>query len=199
MAGGARRGRPRSDRVDRTIRQEALRLLAERGYRAMSVEGVAAAAGVGKSTIYRRYRGKREMVLSALSAIAREAPRPPDTGDVEADLLRAATEALRFMQGINGFALIGALLLEEGRSPEFLELFRGQVLEPRHQVVRCLLERGARRGQIPAGVDLEVLTDCVMGAVLARHLRGLPTDEGWLRRLVRTLLGRGGGPPGGVE
>jgi AcrR family transcriptional regulator len=64
------RGRPRDPAIDRAILDAALRLLAEQGYDGMSLEAVAGAAGVGKTTIYRRYPGKRELVVAAISSIA---------------------------------------------------------------------------------------------------------------------------------
>lgn len=183
-----RRGRPRDPEADRAILMQTLRLLAEQGYAGLSIEGVAAAAGVGKATIYRRYKDKRHLVVATLSTLAREAPQPVDTGDVERDLLSAATDALGFLQNMNAFSLMGALLVQAQHNPEFLDLFRKHVLMPRRAAIKRLLERGMQRGELRRDVDLEVVIECITGSLLARHLTGLPMDGPWIRSVIRIVL-----------
>jgi AcrR family transcriptional regulator len=187
-AEGEKRGRPRNPEVDRAILVQTLRLLAEQGYAGMSIESVAAAAGVGKATLYRRYKDKRELVVATLSMLLREAPPLPDTGDVKRDLLTAATDALSRLQRMNGFSIIGTLLVEAEQNPEFLELFRRHMILPRRAALKGLLERGIQRGQLRRSVDTEAVVDCIIGSVLARHVSGLPMDEQWIQSVIRSVL-----------
>jgi AcrR family transcriptional regulator len=167
---------------------QTLRLLAEQGYAGMSIEGAAAAAGVGKATLYRRYRNKCDLVVAALSLLVREAPLLPDTGAVELDLLTAATDFLRYSHSMNLFSLIGALLVQAQQYPQFMDLFRRHVILPRRAAIKGLLERGVGRNQLRRDADLEVVVDCIVGAILARHVSGLPMDEKWIRSVIRIVL-----------
>ena len=92
MAGGPwARGRPRTSEADRAILTAAVELLAERGLAAMSIEEVAARAGVGKATIYRRWPSKGLLALDAFVAVFREQQPLPDTGTLRGDLIAALT------------------------------------------------------------------------------------------------------------
>jgi AcrR family transcriptional regulator len=186
------RGRPRSVEADRAILRETVRLLAEQGYSAMSVEGVAAAAGVSKATIYRRYKGKRELVVAAIASLIREVAILPDTGDVRTDLLTGMRETFQMFGQINAFSLIGTLLVQERQDPGLLALFREQVIMPRRAAVRELLERGVTHGKLRPDADLDAMMESIIGSVFARHLSGLPMDEAWMESIVDQAL-RGAG------
>lgn len=179
-----RPGRPRDPEVDRAILTHALRLLSRQGYEAMSIEGVAAAAGVGKATIYRRYSDKRELTSAALSLLGREAPELTSSGDIRTDLVAAASKTLRYLAGVDAFTLIGTLLTQARENPEFLELFREHVLWPRRRALQALLKTGVRRGQLSGESDLERLIDALAGSIFVRHLSGLPLDEPTLESIV---------------
>ena len=188
------RGRPRNPDTDREILTRALRLLAEQGYSGMSMEAVAGAAGVGKATLYRRYKDKRQLVIAALSTIVKEAPPLPDTGTVRHDLVATATETLRYFHSIdasynmNMFFIIAALLSQAQQNPEFLGIFREQVIVPRRAAVKQLLERGVERGQIRTKLDLDSIVDCLAGSIFARHVSGQPVDERWIRSVIDLLM-----------
>ncbi len=182
------RGRPRNPDADRVILMSTLRLLAERGYGAMSVAGVAAAAGVGKTTLYRRYKDKRELVVATLSMLRQELPPLPDTGDVKQDLLSAANDILRYLQSMNGFAIVGGLFAQAGQNPEFLALFQEHIFLPRRALLKSLLERSIQRGQLRGDVDLEAVADCISGSFFARHVSGLPKDERWIQSVMKVVL-----------
>ncbi len=182
------RGRPRTPEAARAVLTQTLRLLTEGGYGAMSVDGVAAAAGVSKATLYRRYSNKRELVVAALSLLRQEAPAALDTGDIERDLVAVIGDMLRYFSRMNGFAFVGAMLAESGRNPEFLTLFQEHVILPRRASLNGLLGRGIKRGELHGGLDIEAAVDCIGGSVYARHLSGLPKDRRWVRSMVRTML-----------
>jgi AcrR family transcriptional regulator len=163
-----------------------MRLLAEQGYARMSIEAVAAAAGVGKTTIYRRYPGKQDLVVAAIQRFV-----PID------DLLQGATaretvldnfrRALAVLTSVNGTRLIGALLAEEGTNPELLAVFRERVILPRIATLRGVLERGIERGEIRADADLDAAINMLFGAFLAGRLSGYASDDAWTDRIVATV------------
>jgi AcrR family transcriptional regulator len=180
-------GRPRSSEADQAILQTTLRLLVEQGYDAMSIEGVASAAGVGKTTIYRRYPSKRELVVAAMSSLARSVHPPPESGDLRADLLMFIQEMLGALRMGPGFSVVGTLMVKEREDPELLDLFRQQVILPRMQIVAELLRRGIARGDLRADIPVEVAVQMLAGAVFARHISGWPEDDAWLQSVVDTL------------
>jgi AcrR family transcriptional regulator len=182
-------GRPRSADADRAILDTTLRLLVEQGYDRMSIEAVAAAAAVGKPTIYRRYPSKRELVIAAVSSLAATLPRPVETGEVREDLLAFLEPAFRVFQSGVGFAMLGALLVKERDDPELMELFRGRIVRPRMQAVQEILQRGVSVGQVRSDAPLELAVCMLAGAMFARHVVGQPPDAAWLRMTIETLLG----------
>lgn len=181
-------GRPRSTEADQAILGTTLRLLAEQGYDAMSMEGIATAAGVGKTTIYRRYPNKRELVVAAISSVAATPSEPPDSGDTRADLLRLLREMFALLRetGI-GLSMLGTLLVKERDEPMLLELFRSRVILPRIALASTLLRRGIERGELRPDVVPEVVLPIVVGSTVARHLAGLPEDDAWLESMVDTV------------
>jgi len=180
-----RPGRPRDPGVDRAIVRATLRALAEQGYRGMSVEGVAAAAGVGKTTIYRRYPSKEELVVAALSTIRQAAEPLPDTGSLRTDLAGMMTQAHRILA--RGFSLMGAVLVEEGRNPELLELVRERILRPRRKEVMTMLKRAADRGEIRPGVDPEAAVHAIVGSMFVRRLLAISPSEEWIHQTVEVV------------
>jgi len=173
-------GRPRSPKADRAILETTLRLLTEQGYDAMSVEGVAAAAGVGKTTIYRRYPTKRELVVASVSSLAKSVEAPPDSGDVRADLFTFMHQTFDIFRTGLPFAMLGTLLVKKREDPALMELFRRQVLLPRMAVVAGLLQRGIARGDVRPDIPVDTVVQMFAGALFAHHLAGQPEDDTWL-------------------
>jgi len=183
-----RAGRPRSSEADRAILDTALRLLVEQGYDAMSIEGVAAAAGVGKTTIYRRYPSKRELVVAAVSSLAASFEPPPDSGNVRDDLLAFMRQIFGLFHSGLPFAMAGTLLVKERDDPALMELFRQKIIRPRMEVVARLLRKGMDRGELRPDISPELTAQILAGAVFARHLSGWPEDDAWLESLLDTIL-----------
>ena len=180
-------GRPRDPAADRAILETTLRLLIEHGYDAMSVEAVAAAAAVGKATIYRRYPGKRELVIAAISSLSASLEPPPDSGSTRDDLQAFVRETIGVLRrdGL-GFAMIGTLLVKERIEPALLDGFRAAIIEPRLQIAARLVRRGIERGEL-RDVEPVVVVQMIVGAFFAGHLAGLPQDEAWLDDVFETL------------
>ncbi len=182
-----RRGRPRDPEVDQAILQTTLKLLTEYGYAGLSVERVAAEAGVGKTTIYRRYATKEELVAAAVGALKDELGPPPDTGDTLNYIVEMLVRSLEMLERGPGFAMIGALLVEERRNPGLIELFRERIIRPRRDDVITMLQRGVRRGQIRSDADLEVAAHAILGSILANHILGAPDSSNMIHRNINTI------------
>lgn len=176
--------RPRDPEVDEAIVAATLALLRERGFGAMTVEAVAAEAGVGKPAIYRRFADKAALV-EAVIAGQLPALDVPDLGDTEAELRQAFTRGLP-PDGPGYLRLIGGLVAEEARHPELIEAFRANLLLPRRAIVIGLIERGQARGDLRAGVEPEAALDALAGPFLARAFAGLDVGPAWRERAFRT-------------
>ena len=180
-------GRPRDPEVDRAILQATLKLLTDRGYAGMSIEGVASAAGVGKTAIYRRYSSKAELAAAAVGSLRDDWGPLPDTGSARTDIAEMlAKHQAAFRRG-PGFAMIGALLIEERRNPELFKLFRERIFQPRRADAIMVLKRGVARGEIRADANLEVAVEAMVGSVLARHILATPDSERQIEQTVDTI------------
>jgi len=184
---GRRPGRPRSERADQAILAAALDLLSEVGPAALGVEEVAARAGVGKATIYRRWPGKEEMLLDALGGLAMKLPEPQGRS-VRADLTALLTAICR--EGADpGRARLFALLLGEGvHYPRLVARYVETVLQPRREMVRSVLRRGMGTGELRETADIEAAAFLLEGAVLASMYSSQPPEPRYARRVVEELL-----------
>ena len=187
--GAAPRGRPRSQEADRAILTAAAELLAERGLAAMSIEEVAARAGVGKTTIYRRWPSKGLLALDAFVAAFREQQVLPDTGTLRGDLVAALRTWVRAVTTTSMGPMLTGLIAEAQHDRELREAWRDRVLEPLRSQHRIMLDRAIARGEIPASVDREVVLDLFFGAAQHRLLLGhLPLTDDFIREVVDVIL-----------
>jgi|CZKW01.1.fsa_nt_gi AcrR family transcriptional regulator len=168
----ARRGRPRSEDADRAILQAATELLAEDGLARMSIEEVASRAGVGKTTIYRRWPSKGALALDAFLAEFQGQQPLPDTGTLRGDLLAALRSWVRAVTKTPAGGMLAGLIAEAQRDPALADAWRAQVVEPLRTQHKIMLERAVARGEIPATVDREVVLDLLFGAAYHRLLHG---------------------------
>jgi AcrR family transcriptional regulator len=178
-----RRGRPRSEQCDRAIEAAVLDLVVEHGFAGMSIEGVAARAGVAKTTIYRRWDSKEALVVDAFMRRARERVVSPDTGRLRTDLIEMLRAFLRNLQLDGG--LMQAFIAEQRRHPPLAEAFRSTFLKERRAVIRAVLDRGVARGELAPGADLELLAD--VGAAMLWYrfiITGAPLDDDLPDRIV---------------
>lgn len=189
-------GRPRSAEADRAILAAAVHLLARDGYQSMRMADVAAEAGVGKPTLYRRYPNKPELVAAAILALTAspQADHDPDLPVVTSAallfLLRSAAAALATP---GGMIILGSLLAQEQRDPDLIAAFRTRVFEPRHAVVRAVLSRGIAAGDVDPTTPLDVVVDVLFGSLLARAVLGEAVTDEWLADVVGLAL-RGSAP-----
>jgi AcrR family transcriptional regulator len=164
-------------------------LLAERGLAAMSIEEVAARAGVGKTTVYRRWPSKGLLALDAFVASFREVQPLPETGTLRGDLIAALHAwVLAVTQTAMGPMLTG-LIAEAQHDPELHGAWRDRVLEPLRTQHRIMLDRAIARGEIPPSVDRDVVLDLFFGAAEHRLLLGhLPMTDEFIEQVVDVIL-----------
>ena len=163
------------DRID----ESTLRLLRTNGPRSVTVEAVAAASGVAKTTIYRRYRDRRDVLSTALSRLASPAPLDPQTEppDRLRWLIRHAVETVEDGVGLGGVA---AMLTDE--DPEFNALFRQILVEQRAHLASAI-DASKADGSMRADIHSATLIDAVVGAYIAEHARSGSIANGWEERL----------------
>jgi len=163
-----------------------LRLMQEQGFSRMSIDAVAAEAGVGKPTIYRRWTSKEDLATAALEQL--RVDEPPLTGTTALERLKAVL--LNFRRSLlrpNGMALIGMVLAEEQHTPELLRLFRERVVAPRRAIVAAAVEDAIRRRELQPDADAEAITTMLIGSIYARYLAGQPIPPAWVDRIVSQL------------
>ena len=180
MAEGRPRGRPMDPAVGDAVLKATLDLLEERGYDAMRVEDVVARAGVGLGAVYRRWPGKRDLVIAALrrSAVRDD---PPNTDDPEADLLAGLVAMADATAGSRG-AMMLALLTQQ--HAELARAVREAKITPMMAANRQRLRRVV--GDVD---DLETRADAAVGLIVLRGLvAGAPLDEGEIRERVVPLM-----------
>jgi AcrR family transcriptional regulator len=186
-------GRPREERADRAILAAALELMAERGVRDLRMDDVASRAGVGKATIYRRYRSKQELVSATVAQLVSEITLP-DTGSTRDDLLALMHKAVTVYSGSLEAGVMPGLVDAMSRDPELARTVREGFLAGRRAGLRSVLERGVARGELTADMDFELALDVLGGPLFYRLLvTGGPIDER-LAHGVAELILRGFAP-----
>jgi AcrR family transcriptional regulator len=176
-------GRPRDPETEERILEVTLRQLAAEGYTRMSMDNVAAEAGVSKPTIYRRWPGKADLATAALRTMQLAEPAV-DTGSTEGDLRAALENFQRSLLRPNGMSLIGTVLAEEAHTPELLALFRERLVGPRRGQLQEILERAKARRELRRSVDPETVASLLVGAFYARYLAASEVPAGFAREIV---------------
>jgi AcrR family transcriptional regulator len=184
--GRRRAGRPRDAALDTAILRAAARQLAEHGYGGMSLGGVAAAAGTTAPSLRRRFRGKRDLVLAAVSAL-RPVPLPRPAGDPRADALALLDSAQASLGRQHGTAIRCALLAEERRHPELLARFRDRIEEPVRDRLLQALARGVRDAQLRPGLDLEAAVGLLIGSLCTGCQPPRPAPHDWAERTLGVI------------
>lgn len=162
-------GRPRSERARSAILNSTLELLEELGFSDLSIEGVAARAGVGKATIYRWWANKAVLVADAFMSSAIRETRFQDTGSIREDLRAQVQRLASIFRGPRGRILRS--LIGGGQSdPELLEAFRNRWLLPRRAEGYIILQHAIRRGQLPSNLDPDMFLDALYGPLYFRML-----------------------------
>jgi AcrR family transcriptional regulator len=181
-------GRPRSEQAEQAIIDAALELFAERGVEGVCVEAVAAKAGVGKATIYRRWPSKEELLIAALGSL--KSPMPdPQGATVREDLVQMVDVMVRDAADPR-YARQFAMLHGEGENyPKLMARYYETIVQPRREVIKAALRRGIDRGELRADLDVDVAMLTLTGTVMARGKHDpTPASPGFAARVVDELL-----------
>lgn len=170
------------------ILEAALDLLAEVGYDRMSMDAVASRARASKATIYRRWPGKRELVVDALRCRAPETIEPADTGSLRGDLMATlAAAAGGFVQ--DDTALLAGVLRAMRAAPELAEGARRQIFDSKQALGRTIVDRAVARGELAPDADPRVLFEVAPALMFFRVLvAGEPVDDEFLEHVADDVL-----------
>jgi AcrR family transcriptional regulator len=183
-----RPGRPRSEQAEQAIIEATLDLFAEQGFEGVCVEAVAARAGVGKATIYRRWPNKEELLLAALGSM--KSPIPELDGVSVRDDLVAMLTVMCADKADPRKARRYALLLGEGQKyPRLMARYKETVVQPRRDAMRAVIRRGTETGELRPDTDVEIAMLTLTGAIMAQDQSATGTlDDNFAIRLVDGLL-----------
>jgi AcrR family transcriptional regulator len=187
---GARRapGRPRCEHSRQAILRSTLKLLRRAGFAQLTIEAIAADARVGKATVYRWWPSKGALVVDAFAASAEDELHFPDRGSVYDDVSAQMNQWLGVLRSPHG-CIVAAVIAGGQSDPELLEAFRARFLRPRRQEAYQTLRRGIERGELPHGLDLDLVLDTLYGAIYMRFLiRHDDLSEHYVTEVCRMVL-----------
>ena len=156
-------GRPRDARNDQVILEATLGILLEEGYGGLTIEGVAAGAGVARPTIYRRWPSKPALVVAALVQSSRLAVPAPDTGSLRRDLMAVQHHQVELMSLPETRRITAGLVADLAADPELAETYVNEYLAPRRAAVWQVLQRGVDRGELDDKADFAFIYDLLVG------------------------------------
>jgi len=182
------RGRPRSATADQAIREAAVDLFAERGFEGVSVEDVAAQAGVSRATIYRRYPSKVDLIVEAAGCLAANEVVFPDTGNLRDDLRGLAHSLIKGFRNSPAGRVMPVMTFERRRYPELDDRYR-KFLADRKARTRALLRRAVDRGELPGDTDVGVMSSMLVGPIFHRlMITQEPLNDAYVDALVNAVL-----------
>jgi len=189
-------GRPRSAQAHKAIIDATLELLAEEGYQGLSIEEVAARAGVGKTTIYRRWSSKEELVMEAIRHVQVDVPFV-DTGNFRNDLVALLKTVYQGFMA-HPYPFLGKLVLkfidEYQANPEIFQGALTQLVFPRFQRFFHMVEQAQAREEIRGDIDPELVLELVAGSLYFRWIMRnlMPTSStslvDWIGQVVDAIM-----------
>ncbi|MBO0692467.1 MAG: TetR/AcrR family transcriptional regulator [Acidimicrobiaceae bacterium] len=188
LASAVAPGRPRDQNRERAILDAALALVIEVGYDRLTMDAVATRARASKATIYRRWAGKKELIVEAIGCHFEEnVAEPKDTGSVRGDLLWLAEQAPANMREVDSRLILGlaqAALSDPGLCVALSE----HAGAGKRRAAEIIVERGVARGELPAEADPSLLVEIAPAVLLTRLLNGQGLDHAFLEHLVEDIL-----------
>jgi AcrR family transcriptional regulator len=189
MHHGNRHGR--SEQARRAVLQAADGLLVESGFAGVTVEGIAARAGVAKQTVYRWWSSKVDILMDAFIEDMEQHLTPPDHGDLDQDLRTHLAQIADFLTEEDSGAVFRALAGQAQHDPALATRLRTDYLVQQRTRDRLPLQRAIERGELPADTDVDVAVDLLVGPVYYRVLiTGAPVSRAFTDELVDRFLTR---------
>jgi AcrR family transcriptional regulator len=183
------RGRRRSERSHKAIIAATQQLLVDPGYRQLTIEGVAARAGVGKQTIYRWWPSKAARPHQAYLAGSEGVPPPPANRSTRENVRALVGWLVAVLAEPIGGRVVAGLIADLQHDPDLAERFHRDVVPVRRRAMRAALESARERGEIRADADIELAVDTLHGAVFYRLLlSGEPLDSEFAEQLANQIL-----------
>jgi AcrR family transcriptional regulator len=181
-------GRPRSEQSRQAILRSTLKLIRRASFAQLSIEAIAADAGVGKATVYRWWPNKGALVVDAFASSTEEELRFPDSGSVYRDMALQMNQFLAVLHSSRG-RIVKAVIAAGQSDGKLLEEFRNRLLRPRRQGAYRTLRRGIERGELPENLDLDLVLDILYGAMYMRFLiRHDELSEAYVNDVCRLVL-----------
>jgi AcrR family transcriptional regulator len=195
MGNGPRRphtGRRRNDAAEAAILDATFRLLSRPGTDGLTIDAIAAEAGVGRQTIYRWWPSKGAVVADALARHARVVVPERETGSFIGDLAAFLTDSFAGLENA-GYADRLRQIVAEAQHDEHVAQVLADFTAVRRAALRAVLERGRTAGDLAADADLDMLVDMAYGVLYYRLLVGhAPLDEKAAQSLAAELTRSGG-------
>jgi AcrR family transcriptional regulator len=178
----------RYSETDRAIRDATRSLLSEMGYARLTVEGVAARSGVAKTTIYRRFPSKAELVFSVMVHPA-DLGAAPDTGSFQEDLAKVMGLIVEDISAATvGEALLG-ILVDMAREPALADAVRERFVGSERSWISEIVGRAAGRGEVAPDTDADLLLDLMIGSILSRvFVTGGAVDRRLEERVIDVIV-----------
>lgn len=165
-------------------------LLVERGFGGVTVEGIAARAGVAKQTIYRWWPSKVDILLDTLIEDAGRALVIPETDSAVDGARRYLRSFARFLTTDPAGKVLLALIGEAQHDPEMARTFHKRYLDPQRRREREMLRRGIASGELSAELDIDATLDALTGPILYRALTGTSIPRTFVDKLIADSLER---------
>ena len=181
-------GRPRDHNRDDAIESAAIEILQEVGYERCTIQAIATRALASKATIYRRWKNKQELVLSAVNRYSFCSSTEIDTGNLRDDLIATITERAMTLKGPDG-ALISSLLNAAKSDSELGKLIPGSLHKNPDDAVHHLIKRAVARGEISEAANILLLLEIVPSIILYRiFMTQQVVNRKFIEHLVDDLL-----------
>jgi AcrR family transcriptional regulator len=162
-------GRPRSEQARLAILRSTLKILGKHGFSDLTIEDVAAHAGVGKATVYRWWPNKAALIADAFASSTTSALHFPDTGSVCSDMSQQMRQLVKIFRSRRG-RIVSAILGGGQSDKDLITAFRKRFLMPRRLEAYSTLRRGIRRGELRKDIDMDLVLDSLYGPIYMRFL-----------------------------
>lgn len=190
--------RAQEEERERQIMRAALTELALFDYGGMTIEDVAHRAGVNKTTVYRKWPTKSELVRAALNSVFELFTVSPSAGDLRSDLRRIARQLVAFIESSEGKSLLRLRMLQHPE-PELAEIAR-QLRVQKAAELSALVEMGIARGEIAEGVNTQLLLDMLWGVLVVKLVFNMePIQPSTLENILDLLMAAASQPPRSVQ